>query len=161
MESVTTHPFTKFDKDWALVCAGTKDKFNACTVSWGCMGTLWSVPVVQIFIKPVRYTAKFLEESEYFTVSFYDKKYKTSLGTMGYKSGRNCDKVKEAGLTPKFLEHAVTFEEASETFVCKKIYMCQMDKSKFPEFSQKFYAKEGEEPAHFVIFGQLETVNKK
>ena len=160
MDSVSVNPFTKFDKDWAIVTAGTKDKFNGMTISWGCMGTLWRTPVVQIFIKPVRYTSKFLEESEYFTVSFYDKKYKKAMGIMGSKSGKDCDKVKEAGLTPKFLEHGITFEEASETYVCKKIYMCQMDKSKFPELAQKFYASKGEEPAHFVIFGQVEEVKK-
>ncbi len=155
MENVKINPFEKFDKDWALVTAGTKDSFNSMTISWGTMGTLWSTPVVIVFIKPVRYTHSFVEKAEYFTVSFYDKKYKSALGIMGSKSGKDVDKVKEAGLTPKFLENGITFEEASETFVCKKIYMDQLDIKKFPDFAKKFYASEKEAPAHSIIIGQL------
>jgi flavin reductase (DIM6/NTAB) family NADH-FMN oxidoreductase RutF len=155
MEKVSINPFTKFAKDWALVTAGTKEKFNSMTIAWGGMGTLWRTPVLQIFIRPNRYTFKFLEENEYFTVSFYDKKYKKALGIMGSKSGRDFDKVKLAGLTPKFLENGITYEEATETYVCKKIYMNEMDKSKFPEKTKDMYK---DEPAHYVIFGELINV---
>lgn len=152
MEKVSINPFTKFAKDWALVTAGTKEKFNSMTIAWGGMGTLWRVPVLQIFIRPNRYTFKFLEENEYFTVSFYDKKYKKALGIMGSKSGKDFDKVQLTGLTPKFLENGITYEEATETYVCKKIYMKEMDKSKFPEKVSDMYK---DEPAHYVIFGEL------
>ena len=158
MEKVSINPFTKFSKDWALVTAGTKEKFNSMTIAWGGMGTLWRTPVLQIFIRPNRYTFKFLEENEYFTVSFYDKKYKKALGIMGSKSGRDFDKVKLSGLTPKFLENGITYEEATETFVCKKIYCEQMDKEKFPELAKKFYKNKGEEPAHYMIIGELVKV---
>ena len=152
MEKVSINPFEKFAKDWALVTAGTKEKFNSMTIAWGGMGTLWRVPVLQIFIRPNRYTFKFLEENEYFTVSFYDKKYKKALGIMGSKSGKDFDKVQLTGLTPKFLENGITYEEATETYVCKKIYMKEMDKSKFPEKVSDMYK---DEPAHYVIFGEL------
>ena len=152
MEKVSINPFTKFAKDWALVTAGTKEKFNSMTIAWGGMGTLWRVPVLQIFIRPNRYTFKFLEENEYFTVSFYDKKYKKALGIMGTKSGKDFDKVQLTGLTPKFLENGITYEEATETYVCKKIYMKEMDKSKFPDKVSDMYK---DEPAHYVIFGEL------
>ena len=155
MEKVSISPFTKFAKDWALVTAGTKEKFNSMTIAWGGMGTLWRVPVVQIFIRPNRYTFKFLEENDYFTVSFYDKKYKKALGIMGSKSGKDFDKVQLTGLTPKFLENGITYEEATETYVCKKIYMKEMDKSKFPEKVGDMYK---DEPAHYVIFGELVNV---
>ena len=63
--------------------------------------------------------------------------------------------MKLAGLTPKFLENGITFEEASETYVCKKIYCEQLNKEKFPELAKKFYQAEGEEPAHYMIIGEL------
>ena len=155
MEKVVINPFEKFHKQWGLVTAGTKEKFNSMTIGWGTMGTLWSTPVVTIFIKPVRYTWEFVEKSDYFTVAFFDDKCKKALGIMGSKSGRDCDKVKLAGLTPKFLENGITYEEATETYVCKKIYCEQMDKTKFPELAKKFYEREGEEPAHYMIIGEL------
>ena len=46
--------FERFEKQWALVTAGTPEHFNGCTVGWGCMGTLWNRPVVTVFrIRPV------------------------------------------------------------------------------------------------------------
>ena len=35
------NPFEKFNNEWALVTAGSRDKFNSMTISWGSMGTLW------------------------------------------------------------------------------------------------------------------------
>lgn len=36
--------FTTIGKEWMLVTAGTKDKFNMMTASWGCLGWLWNKP---------------------------------------------------------------------------------------------------------------------
>ena len=30
--------FELFDKQWALVTAGTPEQFNSCTVAWGSLG---------------------------------------------------------------------------------------------------------------------------
>lgn len=34
-------PFTKIGKEWALLTAGSKDKANTMTISWGGVGVLW------------------------------------------------------------------------------------------------------------------------
>ena len=70
------NPFEKFNNEWALVTAGTKDNFNSMTISWGSFGTLWFKKVITIYIRPDRYTFKFLEENDTFTISFYDEEYK-------------------------------------------------------------------------------------
>jgi len=61
MKEYTTKPFECFDKDWALVTAGNMEDYNTMTISWGSMGTLWSKPIVTIYVKPIRYTYQFLE----------------------------------------------------------------------------------------------------
>ena len=66
----STDIFSLFDKKWALLSAGTKDDHNTMTISWGGMGTLWNKPVVTVYVKPIRFTHKFMNENEYFTVSF-------------------------------------------------------------------------------------------
>ena len=66
----STDIFSLFDKKWALLSAGTKDAHNTMTISWGGMGTLWNKPVVTVYVKPIRFTHKFMNENEYFTVSF-------------------------------------------------------------------------------------------
>ena len=49
-------------KEWMLVSAGDKDKFNMMTASWGGVGFLWNKPVVFVFIRPERYTREFVDE---------------------------------------------------------------------------------------------------
>ena len=34
-------PFTKIGKEWALLTAGSKEKANTMTISWGGVGVLW------------------------------------------------------------------------------------------------------------------------
>ena len=40
-------------KEWMLVSAGDKEKFNMMTASWGGVGVLWNRPVVFAFIRSV------------------------------------------------------------------------------------------------------------
>ena len=56
--------FEIFDRDWALLTAGEKGGFNSMTVSWGGLGTLWNKPVATVYVKPVRHTHGFMEQSE-------------------------------------------------------------------------------------------------
>ena len=148
-----TSIFDQFHNKWALVCAGDIENHNAMTISWGQMGTLWSIPVVTVFVKPCRYTYGFMNDNEYFTVSFYGEEYKKALGVMGSKSGRDCDKDKEAGLTPVEIEHGVTYKEAEVTILCKKIYHQDLDIDQIPdEYIQKHYT---EEKPHRVFVGEV------
>ncbi len=153
MNDYNINPFTKFDKDWAIVTAGTKDKFNSMTISWGSMGTIWNKKVITIYIRPERYTYEFIKNNDYFTVSFYDNKYKDKLLVFGTKSGKDIDKVKETNFTPKYLDNSITYEEAKETFVCKKIYCEQMNKDNLSEEVKSFYGDMGE--AHYIIVGEV------
>ena len=80
-------PLYVLDKEWALLTVGNSDKFNTMTISWGGLGTLWNKPVVTVYVKPIRYTYEFMEENDYFTISFYDHKYRKDLALLGSKSG--------------------------------------------------------------------------
>lgn len=153
-----TSPFTKFDKDWAILTAGTGDDFNGMTISWGGMGTLWNKPVVFLFVKPVRYTYEFVSRHDEITVSFFDKKFRKALSIFGSKSGRDLDKAKAAGLTPKILSGGVTYEEAAETLVCKKLTMQKLDKDAFPEAAAPFYSLKGEELAHCLVIAEVTEI---
>ena len=146
-------PFTKFHKDWALLTAGGPERYNSMTISWGSMGTVWSKPVVTVYVRPDRYTWQFLKDSDCFTVSFYPKACRQALSVMGALSGRDGDKVAAAGLTPRFLPQGITFWEAAETFVCKKIYMAPMAYADVPAEAQRIY-QNGIEP-HYIIMGEV------
>ncbi len=112
-----------FDDKWALITAGNKESYNTMTASWGAMGELWNKDVCFIFIRPQRYTYEFTEREEFFTVSFFPEDYKKALAFCGRNSGRDCDKAKETGLTPKEIGNSMTFEESEIVLLCKKLYI--------------------------------------
>ena len=152
VDKISYNPFKKFHEQWGVVTAGTKEKFNSMTISWGSMGTIWGKPMITVFIRPTRYTYEFMKSNEYFTVSFFDEKYREKLSLIGNKSGRDIDKVKETGFTPKFLDKGITYEEASETFVLKKWYFQFMDANQIPDDVKKVYYTPGDE-THYMFIG--------
>ena len=150
---MNVNPFTKFEKDWALLTAGTADHFNSMTIGWGALGTVWNRDVLTVYVRPDRYTWQFMKDSDTFTVSFFPESCRPALLLMGRLSGRDGDKAAAAGLTPRVLPEGVTYEKASETFVCKKIYMAPMAYKDVPPYAQKIY-QNGVEP-HWIFMGEV------
>ena len=156
IQDYVTHPFKKFDKDWGLLTAGVQDDFNSMTISWGGMGTMWYKPMIFLFVRPTRYTFEFLSRHDELTVSFYEDEYRNVLANIfGLKSGRDIDKAKEAGLTPKILRDGVTYEEASETLVCRKLFIQPLNKNDFPELALQLYQGDEETNAHHLILAEV------
>lgn len=114
------NPFEKIGKEWALVAAGKENDYNMMTISWGELGHLWNEDVATIFVRPQRYTKKFVDQNNCFSICFFDKRF--PLEICGKISGRDHDKAKEAGITPIFTDNTVAFNEASLVIVCEKIY---------------------------------------
>ena len=164
--------FELFRKRWAIVAAGTPEDFNACTVGWGSLGTLWTRPgktgsVVTVYLYPTRHTREYLAANDMFTVSFFPEECRKALGIMGSRSGRDGDKTAAAGLTPVGLGGSVTFEEAALTFVCRKIYQHRMSKEGMaPDIRDYYASKPGAFPAtesgewepHWVFVGEIVDV---
>ena len=154
-----TEIFSQFNDTWALLTAGTTDRHNTMTISWGGMGTLWFKPVVTVYVKPCRYTYQFMNDNDYFTVSFYPEEYKKALTLMGSKSGRNLDKDAASGLTVRDLGEAVTYEEAEVTMLCRKIYFQDMVPANMPQdVVQQHYTVE--EPHRMFIGEVVEIIGK-
>ncbi len=146
------NPFTRFHVDAALVTAGDKEKFNSMTIGWGALGTLWSQDVMIIFVRDSRYTFEFLQKEENFTVSFYQDKSIHAI--MGKESGRDVDKVKKCNLHPVFTKNGITYEEAQETFFCKKLFVSNMGLENLPEEAKRFYSRNDKAP-HYIFVGKI------
>ena len=65
------NPFDLIGQKWMLISAGTEDKWNTMTASWGGLGVLWGKNVATCYIRPQRYTKKFVDANDTFTLSFY------------------------------------------------------------------------------------------
>ena len=153
--------FKLIGKEWMLVSAGTIDKFNTMTASWGCLGWLWNRPVAVVFIRPERYTYGFIEDNEKLTLSFFGEDCRKALQLCGSKSGRDCDKVAEAGLNPVCLEGGeVGFSEARLTLVCRKLFRSEMRPENFIDRNllSTWYHDRSGGGLHTIFIAEIEEV---
>ena len=155
----TTDILSLFDQKWALLTAGKADHFNTMTISWGGLGTLWNKPVATVYVRTSRYTHDFMDESEYFTVSFYPEECRKVLGVLGSKSGRDMDKMKESGLTPVQAGESISFAEAEVTLVCRKLFRQKLEEANMPrEVVQAMYTGQA---SHAMYIGEIVEILRK
>jgi len=152
--------FSMIGEQWMLVTAGTPERCNTMTASWGGLGVMWGKPVAVCVVRPQRYTRTFLEASDWFTLSFFGPEYRKALSLCGSKSGREVDKIKECSFTPVGTKGgSVCFEQAELVLVCRKLYRQDMDPTCFvdAEPDQKWYP---EKDYHRMYVGEIEEVLK-
>lgn len=150
---------TSVDGGLALVTAGEADRWNTMTIGWGSAGTLWSTPTLTVYVHPNRYTHSLLQESDWFTVQLLGPEHQRDCAILGSRSGRDGDKVALTSLTPKPLDHGVTFEEAGLTIVCHKVFEQAIDLAAVPrEVMDRLAERLYYEHAHSVFVGEIVDV---
>jgi flavin reductase (DIM6/NTAB) family NADH-FMN oxidoreductase RutF len=116
---------------------------------------MWGRPFAQVVVRPHRYTYGFMEQYDTFTLCTFPEKYRRAVNLLGTKSGRDGDKIAEAGLTPVSSTQiaAPGFAEAKLILECRKIYWDDLDPAHFVDpsiddhYAQKDY--------HRIYFGQI------
>jgi flavin reductase (DIM6/NTAB) family NADH-FMN oxidoreductase RutF len=150
-------PFQQWDKGWFALAAGdfSARKFNAMTVSWGSLGIMWNRPFAQVVVRPTRFTHRFTEEYDSFTLCALPEKYRKALNILGGKSGRDGDKIALAGLTAvaSQLVASPAFAEAELVFECRKIYRAKIDPAGFQDPAIDGNYSGGD--YHQMYFGQV------
>ncbi len=152
-------PFRIIGKDWMLVCAGSENDYNMMTASWGGFGVIWNKPVAFIFIRPQRYTYRFLERSNFFSLNFFDNNYRQILNQMGTVSGREVNKMKINGLTPYSLSgESVGFSQSKYIIECRKLYFSDLNPVNFlePSINNNY----PEHDYHRMYFGEVVSILK-
>lgn len=141
--------------EWMLVTAGDNNAYNMMTASWGFAGEMWGNDSVIAMVRPQRYTMDFINNNEYFTLSFYGDN-KDIHKICGSKSGRDVDKTALTGLTPVFSDNTVYFNEARLVLVCKKQYVGRLNEENFVDKEPlKWYENKD---FHYMIVGKIEKV---
>jgi flavin reductase (DIM6/NTAB) family NADH-FMN oxidoreductase RutF len=137
---------------------GLAPAFNTMTVGWGSLGQMWGRPFVQVVVRPIRYTYQFMERYGTFTLCAFPEDYHDALQLLGTKSGRDGDKIAEAGLTPMASTQiaAPGFAEAELIIECRKIYWDDLDPTHFldPDIERHYPQK----AYHRIYFGQMVAV---
>lgn len=159
VEELKDNPFTLINKDWMLITAGNQDKHNTMTASWGGVGELWGKYVSTIYIRPQRYTLEFVEREDFYSLCFFGPEYRQALSLCGSRSGRDVDKDKETGLTPRFDQAAPYYEQARLVFICRKLYKQDMTEEAFLDKSllDKWYDND----LHRMFIGEIVKVLEK
>ena len=142
---VEINPFTKIGKEWGVVTAGTKASANAMTVSWGGVGVLWGKNVAYIFIRDSRYTKEFIDQNDFFSVTFLSETYRDAMNYLGSHSGRDGDKFGPAGLTLAYRHSIPYIDEGNFVLLCQKLSATRITEDSFlaPSLKDKWY-KDGD-----------------
>lgn len=136
-KTLAVNPFQAIGNQWMLITAGTQEHCNTMTASWGGVGIMWGKTVATAYIRPQRYTKQFVDEQEYFTLSFLPEEYRKALIYCGTVSGRDEDKITGSGLTVEASAcGAPYFAEAELVLVCRKLYRQTMKPECFLDVSQ-------------------------
>lgn len=153
LSGMNINPFDAIGNQWMLITAGDGEKCNTMTASWGGLGVIWNVDAATCYIRPQRYTLEFIDGSEYFSLCFLPEEYRNALALCGRVSGRDCDKIKEAGLTVISGEKAPYFEEAEKVFICRKLYRQQLAPEGFLDTAAASHYEDGD--YHYMFIGEI------
>lgn len=157
VDELRDNPFDLIGKQWMLITAGDEEKCNTMTASWGGVGIMWGKPTATAYIRDSRFTKEFVDDKEYFTLTFFEEEYRDALSLCGKISGRDSDKIKDAGLTPYFVDGTAAFEEARMILVCRKVYHQRMGEENFDDKSNldKWYP---DRDMHTMYLGEITKV---
>ena len=150
-------PHNLFHNQWAVLTVGDflQADFNAMTIGWGALGTMWSKPFVYVAVRHSRYTYSFMEKFDNFTVTVYSRDYHEALSLLGTRSGRDYDKISQSGLTPMAGEmvSSPVFAEAEIALECRKIYANDLNPAHFLDnFIDKHYPNKD---FHRIYYGEV------
>jgi len=151
-------PVDLWMNQWFLLTSGTPEEYNMMTVSWGSIGCLWNKPIVQVFVRPQRYTYEFTEGFDSFTLCAFPAAYRKDLNILGTISGRDGDKLSKTNLTsmPSSRISAPSYKQASLILECRKIYKQDMDPQGFIDNTiQNHYPVND---YHRIYFGEILAV---
>ena len=161
LDSFEINPFTYF-VDAPILAAGDKDSYNAMTIGWGGMGTLWgrNRPVVTVYVAPKRFTHQFMEKSRYFTVmQFSDINV---VQYMGKHSGRDGDKAKALGLHVAYTKNGTPyFKEADAVIECEIMYAAPFEEKNFRNDVPKKTYSNFPAGIHSMYIGEVVSAWKK
>ncbi|MBQ3871516.1 MAG: flavin reductase [Clostridia bacterium] len=152
---------TEMLKKGILLNTKRGDKFNSMVIGWGNIGTLWGKSVFTVYVRDSRFTKEMIDDTEWFTISCPLEKIDPLIQKVcGSKSGRDIDKVKEAGLT---LEEPRTgtvpgIKEYPLTLECRIVYRQKQELDLIPgEVINRMYMPDesGFRDMHTMYIGEI------
>ena len=101
-------------------CGATPDEWNMLTIAW--TGTVCSdPPMCSISVRPERHSYEIIRRTGEFVINLTTRDMARATDWCGVRSGRDCDKFRETGLTPAAAAHvaAPLIEESPVNIECR------------------------------------------
>ena len=141
-----------------LMTTRAGDTVDTMTIGWGTIGIQWGKPIFIGFVRDSRYTKELLDQNGEFTINVpmgdFDKKI---LGYCGTKSGRDCDKFADLGLTkvePEVIS-VPGIRELPLTLECKVIYRQYQEENTLPADLYDRYYPGPVGDYHTAFYGEI------
>ncbi len=133
------------------------EKINCMVIGWGHIGRIWELPVFVAYVRGCRFTSELLDANPEFTVNVPIRGFsREAFSICGTRSGRDTDKIREAGLTtaePEIVS-VPAIRDFPLTLECRVIYRERQEAAGLPEeIRGRFYTVETE--AHISYYGQI------
>ena len=155
-EELNVNLMDAFKNSWALLTCSTKECDNTMTIAWGQAGHIWNKFVVTCYVRESRFTKHMMDESECYSISFFDESYKEKLTHAGRTSRRDEDKIETLGITKAYEDDVMYLKEAKLTFILKKIYSVDLPCNKLPkETIERYYL---DNDIHTEYIGEIQKI---
>lgn len=146
----------KLEKPGLLLVSTDKEgKSNVMAIGWGLIGIFWAKPVFLVAVRPSRYTFKFIEDSNEFTVNVPKDGMDDVVEYCGTVSGRQHDKFKECKLTLKKAKkvRVPVIKECKIHYECKVIHKVKVNPELIPTSVKLIYYPMDD--YHKLYFGEI------
>ena len=146
-----------------ILTSEAEDCVNAMTIGWGTLGIEWGTPIFTVYVRTSRFTYELIERTGEFTICApygekYSKEVTKAIGICGSKSGRDVDKLAQAGVhtVDADIVRPPAIKELPLTLECRVVFsQLQPVKDISYRFS-KFYPESGDHSApHVAYYGEI------
>ena len=145
-----------------LLTSEAEDCVNAMTIGWGTLGIEWGVPIFAAYVRTSRFTYDLIERTGEFTVCApYGELSKTAakaIGICGSKSGRDVDKLAQAGvhLVEADIVRPPAIKELPLTLECRVVFSQLQPIKEIDNRFGKFYVPNtAHSEPHVAYYGEI------
>lgn len=139
----------------AFLTTKVQDKVNTMTIGWGSLSYMWGKPVFTVMVRTSRYTKGLIDEAGEFTVSVPCGKMNDAIKLCGSASGRDGDKIADAGITLLAPEKLSTpfIGGCPLHFECKTLYTEEMNLDHLDDATRARWYANGD--VHTLYYGEI------
>lgn len=152
------NPYTIQGESGVCITVEADGKINTQASMSVTFGKLWGKEVLFVFVRESSYTKELLDKSDFFSVTFFEDKYKTSVKYLKSVSGRVEDKIEKVGMHVNKRIDIPYIDEGNLVFLCDKLASIPLNDDTRDDayiatrIKNKIYS---EKEPHYLIIGEI------